>query len=119
MSDLKKCYACETVYEDTIHICEPHKMSGGKEFPRLWLGPKARTLEYGYTMFAHKESPAKDFEAWIPEKEHTALLQEKDKEIGRLSRALLYNTSHFAYETVKEMPIEKVREALAGGKDES
>jgi len=59
-------------------------MSSGKAFPRVWLRLKARTLEYGYTMFAHKEPPAKDFEPWVPEKEHSALIAEKDLKIKEL-----------------------------------
>lgn len=44
--------------------------------PRVWLAPKARGLKPGYTMFAHAEKTANDFEAWIPEREHEQLIRE-------------------------------------------
>lgn len=44
--------------------------------PRVWLAPKARGLKPGYTMFAHAEKTANDFEAWIPEREHEQLMRE-------------------------------------------
>ena len=102
MSELKKCYACETVYEDTTHICEPHKMSSGKaliqcgcdicmgggcicELYKKSFPPRLMVLFYNDGNYRIQTTKIlSGSKPYLSEEEHSAILQEKDKEIERL-----------------------------------
>lgn len=136
MSDLEKCYTCETVYEDTIHICEPHKMSSGKAFPPRLLG-RFHKFDNGESFYTAEEE-RRIYPAWmrkeynflyISNEEHSALIEAKDEELARLRAALekcaraneriMKNGKWGPDFVLSRIDIKTFAEqALAGGKDE-